>query len=191
MEGAAKSLPPGTLVELAADDGAKFGTGYFNPKSLIAVRLLDKPGAEIGTDFFYAKLRRALQLRERFYDAPFYRLLHAEGDGLPGVVIDRFGDTAVVQIATAGMERLTDALLNALDAAIAPKNVLLRNDVSSRALEGLDSYVRPASGEVPQRIQLEENGIVYFADLSGGQKSGWYYDQRANRAFMADLAKGG
>jgi 23S rRNA (cytosine1962-C5)-methyltransferase len=157
---------------------------------LIAVRLLAKPDAEINADFFYEKLRHALHLRDRFYSTPFYRLVHAEGDGLPGVVIDRFGDTAVVQIGTAGMERLKDVVLNALDAAIAPKSVLLRNDVPSRALEGLDSYVRAASGDVPQWIQLEENGIVYFADLSGGQKSGWYYDQRANRAFMANFATG-
>ena len=189
MDGAAKGLAPGTLVELAGDDGAKLGTGYFNAKSLIAVRVLAKPDVDIDTDFFYKKLRHALQLRDRFYDAPFYRLVHAEGDGLPGVVIDRFGDTAVVQIATAGMERLKDVLLNALESAIAPKNVLLRNDVPARALEGLDSYVRTASGDIPRRIAIEENGIRYFADLLGGQKSGWYYDQRANRAYMAGLAK--
>jgi len=190
MDGAAKSLQPGTLVELAADDGTKLGTGYFNPKSLIAVRLLAKPDAEIDTDFFSEKLRHALRLRDRFYDAPFYRMVHAEGDGLPGVVVDRFGDTVVVQIATAGMERLKDILLNALDLVIAPKNVLLRNDVPARGLEGLDSYVQIASGDVPRRLQLEENAVAYFADLSGGQKSGWYYDQRAIRAYMASLAKG-
>jgi len=189
MDAEAKALPPGTLVDLAVDDDAKLGVGYFNPKSLIAVRLLARADKEIDTDFFYEKFRHALHLRNRFYDAPFYRLAHAEGDGLPGVVVDRFDDTCVVQIATAGMERLKDLLLNALDAAIAPKNVLLRNDVPARALEGLDSYVRAASGDIPRRIQVQENGIAYFADLLGGQKSGWYYDQRANRAFMAGLAK--
>ena len=111
-------------------------------------------------------------MRERFYDTPFYRLVHAEGDGLPGLVVDRFGDCCVVQIATAGMERLKDAMLNALDAAIAPRCVILRNDVPSRALEGLDSYVRAASGEAPPRIAIEENGVTYFADPVGGQKSG-------------------
>jgi 23S rRNA (cytosine1962-C5)-methyltransferase len=180
MDAAAKGLAPGTLVGLADDVGTKLGTGYFNPKSLIAIRLLAKPDTEIDTDFFYKKLRQALHLRNQFYDTPFYRLVHAEGDGLPGVVIDRFGDTAVVQIATAGMERLRDDLLNAVEAAIAPKNVLLRNDVPARALEGLDSYVRAASGDIPRRVEIQENGIRYFADLTGGQKSGWYYDQRAN-----------
>ncbi len=190
MDERVKALQPGTLVGLAAEDGTVLGTGYFNPKSLIAVRLLAPPDAEIGVDFFAAKLRRARALRERFFEAPFYRLVHAEGDGLPGLVIDRFGETCVVQITTAGMERLTGELLSALDAVIAPENVILRNDSAARALEGLDSYVRTAKGASPERMRVEENGVVYFADPSAGQKSGWYYDQRLNRAFIASLAKG-
>jgi len=191
MDGMAKALPAGTLITLAAASGAPLGTGYFNPKSLIAVRLLAAPEAVIDAAFFGERLRRALGLRARFFDTPFYRLVHAEGDGLPGVVIDRFGDACVVQLTTAGMERLSDELLTGLDDVIAPKSVILRNDAPARALEGLDSYVRATKGEAPQRIQIEENGIRYFADLQAGQKSGWYYDQRANRAFMAGLAKGG
>ncbi len=190
MEAATKALVPGAAVELAAEDGARIGVGYFNPKSLIAIRLLAKPGTKIDAKFFAEKFRQALNLRERFYDAPFYRLVHAEGDGLPGVVIDRFGETCVVQITTAGMERLTEELLSGLDAAIAPKTVILRNDAPARALEGLDTYVRLAKGEAPERIRVEENGVVFFADPQAGQKSGWYYDQRENRAFIAKLAKG-
>lgn len=189
MSGGPKSLPPGTVVELAGDDGVPIGTGYFNPKSLIAVRLLAPPGAEIGTAFLAEKFRRALSLRGRFYDAPFYRLVHAEADGLPGLVIDRFGDTVVAQVTTAGMERLVPELLAALDSVIAPTTVILRNDTASRALEGLDSYVRAAKGEAPQRLTVQENGIRYLADPHGGQKSGWYYDQRDNRAFMGKLSR--
>jgi 23S rRNA (cytosine1962-C5)-methyltransferase len=189
MDASAKALLPGGLVALAADDGAMMGVGYFNPKSLIAVRLLAPPGTKIDTRFFRDRLRRALKLREHFYDAPFYRLVHAEGDGLPGLVIDRFGDLCVVQVTTAGMEQLSAELLDALDAVIAPQTVILRNDVPSRALEGLDSYVRVAKGDAPERIRVEENGAVYFADPQAGQKSGWYYDQRGNRSFMAGLAK--
>jgi len=190
MDGSVKALPPGALVELAAEDGSKIGVGYFNPKSLIAVRLLAKPGTKIDAAFFAAKFRHALALRAHFYDTPFYRLVHAEGDGLPGLVIDRFGEACVVQITTAGMEHLVEQVLVGLDAAIAPKTVILRNDVPARALEGLDSYVRVAKGEAPERIRVEENGVVYFADPQAGQKSGWYYDQRENRAFIASLAKG-
>ena len=116
--------------------------------------------------------------------------MHAEGDGLPGLVIDRFGDTLTVQIGTAGMEaadRRHDPV--ALDIVLKPKTIILRNDAPSRALEGLDSYVKTAKGD-GHRIAVEENGARYIADLAEGQKTGWYYDQRDNRAFIAGFAKG-
>jgi 23S rRNA (cytosine1962-C5)-methyltransferase len=191
MDAVAKSLSPGALVHVQGDDGQNFGTGYFNPKSLIAVRLLDPASNErIDAAFFATRLKRALAIRETIYDAPFYRLVHAEGDGLPGVMIDRFGDICSVQVTTAGMEALTPALLEALDNVITPQTIILRNDTPSRALEGLENYTRVAKGEVPSRITVIENGARYFADLGTGQKSGWYYDQRDNHAFMAKLAKG-
>ena len=110
MDAAAKALPPGVLVDVKGDDGQDFGTGYFNPKSLIAVRLLSREnGARVDAEFFAARVRRALTLREALYAKPFYRLVHAEGDGLPGLTIDRFGDVLVVQITTAGMEALLHA----------------------------------------------------------------------------------
>jgi len=189
MDASSKALLPGTLVQLASDQGAALGTGYFNPKSLIAVRLLTKPGAKIDAEFFADRFRRALALREKFYAAPFYRLVHAEGDGLPGLVIDRFGETCVVQITTAGMEQLSEMMLDTLAAVIAPTTIILRNDVPARALEGLESYVRVVKGEAPAPLRVEENGAIYFADPLSGQKSGWYYDQRANRSFMAGLSK--
>lgn len=191
MDAAAKALAPGTLVKLASDDGGPLGIGYFNPRSLIAVRLLSADaGTEIGAEFFAAKLRQALSLREAFFKEPYYRLVHAEGDGLPGLVIDRFGATAVMQVTTAGMEKLIEPLLAALNEAIAPETIVLRNDAPSRVLEGLDSNVRVAKGTAAANIMVEENGARYFADPQAGQKSGWYYDQRENRVFMAALAKG-
>ncbi|HEY8949879.1 MAG TPA: class I SAM-dependent rRNA methyltransferase [Rhizomicrobium sp.] len=191
MDAAAKALASGSIVNVQGDDGVAFGTGYFNPASLIAVRLLDpKPDAKIDAEFFTAALKRALARREALYDAPYYRLVHAEGDGLPGLAIDRFADLCSVQVTTAGMEKLTPVLLEGLDTVIAPKTVVLRNDTPSRALEGLDSYVRAAKGDMPERISLIENGVRYFADIGGGQKTGWYFDQRDNHAFMAKLAGG-
>jgi 23S rRNA (cytosine1962-C5)-methyltransferase len=190
MDAAAKALAPGTIVDVAGDDGQALGTGYFNPKSLISVRMLDRAaGTIVGTGWFVRHLRRALAIREAVYARPYYRLIHAEGDGLPGLTVDRFDDTLVAQITTAGMDLLIDPLLAALEKTIAPVNVILRNDAPSRALEGLGEYVRAAKGEA-SRIAVEENGVRYFADLTGGQKTGWYYDQRDNRAFMAALAKG-
>jgi 23S rRNA (cytosine1962-C5)-methyltransferase len=191
MDAATKMLAPGTLVRLQQSDGAALGTGYFNPKSLIAVRMLSAdPHAEIGAVFFAGKFRQALSLREALFAKPYYRLVHAEGDCLPGLVIDRFGETCVVQVTTAGMELLLEPMLAALDEVIAPANVVLRNDAPSRALEGLDHYVRVAKGNPPAKLVVEENGARYFADPQAGQKSGWYYDQRDNRAFMAGFAKG-
>ena len=190
MDEAAKALLPGALVDVKGDDGQDFGSGYFNVKSLIAVRLLTRDcGAHIDATFFAARLKRALALRNELYQKPFYRLVHAEGDGLPGLVVDRFGETCVVQITTAGMENLLKPLTMALEEVLAPANLILRNDAPSRGLEGLELYVRAEKGETG-RIALEENGARYFADLGQGQKTGWYYDQRDNRAFVAGLAKG-
>ncbi|HEX3651944.1 MAG TPA: class I SAM-dependent rRNA methyltransferase [Rhizomicrobium sp.] len=191
MDAAAKSLAPGSLVNAQMADRRPLGTGYFNPKSLIAVRLLDSaPDAEIGDAFFASHFARALARRAALFEEHYYRLVHAEGDGLPGLTIDRFGDTCVAQVTTAGMEALTEAMLGALDEVIAPKHVVLRNDAPLRALEGLEQYVRTARGELPSRIAVVENGVRYFADPDSGQKTGWYFDQRDNRAFMAKLANG-
>lgn len=191
MDAPTKTLAPGSLVNVLTADKRVLGTGYFNPKSLIAVRLLDPlPDAEIGDAFFASHLARALGRRAEFFHHPFYRLVHAEGDGLPGLTIDRFGDNCVAQITTAGMEALVEPMLGALGEVLSPKCVVLRNDTPSRALEGLDSYVRAAHGEMPSRLSTEENGATYFANPESGQKTGWYYDQRDNRMFMAKLAHG-
>jgi 23S rRNA (cytosine1962-C5)-methyltransferase len=190
LDDAAKRLVPGSVIDLAEADGTAIGTGYFNPKSLIAIRLVGAPDTELGRPFFIARLKRALALREALFAEPYYRLVHAEGDHLPGVVIDRFADTLVVQITTAGMERLIEPLLEALDEVIAPACVVLRNDTPSRALETLEAYVRIAKGDAPSRLIVRENGIRYLAHPMAGQKSGWYYDQRDNRLFMAQLARG-
>ena len=190
MDAAAKALAPGTVVNVRGEDGRGFGTGYFNPKSLIAVRLLaEECDTVVGQEFFAERLTRALKLRDSLYAQPYYRLVHAEGDHLPGLVIDRFGDTLTVQIGTAGMEKQRGPLLAALDQILSPATVILRGDAPLRALEGLDSYVETVKGK-GHRIAVEENGARYIADLTEGQKTGWYYDQRDNRAFIAKFAKG-
>ena len=189
MDEAAKAITPGAVVNVRGEDGRAFGTGYFNPKSLIAIRLFaDDCDVVIDADFFAARITRAVALRAAVYDKPYYRLFHAEGDGVPGLVIDRFGDTVTVQIGTAGMERQITAITMALDATIKPKTIILRADAPSRALEGLDSYVKIVKGE-GHRIAVEENGVRYVADLTEGQKTGWYYDQRDNRAFIAQFVR--
>jgi 23S rRNA (cytosine1962-C5)-methyltransferase len=186
-----KTLAAGALVEPRGDDGHSFGLGYFNPASLIAVRLFEAgPETKIDGGFFAERINGALALRDALYEKPCYRLVHAEGDRLPGLVIDRFGDTCTIQITTAGMEALQDLILDAVDDVVAPANVVLRADAPARTQEGLSSSVRVARGEASGHLALEENGARYFADPVGGQKTGWYFDQRDNRAFMASLARG-
>jgi len=185
-----KNFPPGSVVDVKGDDGQVLGSGFFNPKSLIAVRLFARTAGVVpDKEFFAQHLSRALKLREHFYSRPFYRLVHAEGDGLPGLVIDRFDDVLVIQITIAGMELVLAQLILALKELLAPASIILRNDAPARALEGLPLYVRAELGSMG-RILVEENGARYFADLEMGQKTGWYYDQRDNRAFIARLAKG-
>lgn len=193
MDTATRALPPGTLVNVVSEDKDKheFGSGYFNPATLIAVRLFECPAdTAIDKAFFVTRLRQALARRESMFELPYYRLVHAEGDRLPGLVIDRFGKTLAVQISTAGMEALLEPLLAALDELIAPDAVVLRADAPARTLEGLDSHVRAAKGDAQARLRIEENGATYLADLMTGQKTGWYFDQRENRAYIARLAKG-
>jgi len=185
-----KALLPGTLVNVVGDDGRDFGTGFFNPHSLIAVRLLDAPAdAAIDAAFFAERLKRALTWREQMFPAPYYRLVNAEGDRLPGLVVDRFGDALVVQITSAGMEEQRHGIISALELVFSPRDLILRANAPMRSQEGLESYVIAVVGE-RSRIAVEENGLRYFADPASGQKTGWYYDQRDNRAFMASLAKG-
>jgi 23S rRNA (cytosine1962-C5)-methyltransferase len=191
MDREVKALPAGSLVELVGDDGHRLGVAMFNPQTLISARLLSRdPKAEIDQAFLAGRLRRALAIRERLIEAPCYRLIHAEADGLPGTVVDRFDDTLVVQVNSAGMERLTPPLLAALDEVVAPGRVVLRNDSPARAQEGLDSRVEVVKGRLEGPVELVENGARFFADVIQGQKTGWFFDQRENRAWASRLAGG-
>lgn len=191
MDAAAKALPPGTIVTLRRADERPFGVAMFNPHTLIAARLLDRdPNREIGRRFVARRLERALRLRERLYDAPFYRLVHAEADGLPGLVIDRFGAVLAVQANAAGMDRLIPAITDALRGLLMPQAIVLRNDSAARALEGLPPETRVAFGAIDGPVMIEENGVAFQADVLAGQKTGWFYDQRDNRALVAGLAAG-
>ena len=133
---------------------------------------------------------RALASRERIVDVPFYRLVHAEADGLPGLIIDRYGAAIALQANTAGMEGLTPLLLEALDAVVSPGAVLLRNDSPVRGLEGLQQNVEWAKAGINGSVELLENGARFPIELGQGQKTGWFFDQRENRAMVASFAQG-
>src|SRR5882757_4388774 len=191
MDAETKALPAGSLAILRAPGGEALGLATFNPHSLIAARVLtSNPEATVDALFLGRRLAQAAALRDRLIGVPYYRLIHAEADGLPGVIVDRFGDALVVQVNSAGMDRLTPVLLEALEAELSPKTIVLKNDSPVRELEGLTREVVVAKGEAAGAIELIENGARFVADLSGGQKTGWFYDQRDNRRFTAGLAKG-
>ncbi len=191
MDAAARDVPPGGLVRLVDGRGEALGTALFNRRPLIAARLVSRRSdVTVDRDFLVARLAHALDLRERLFGQPFYRLCHAEADGLPGTIIDRFGASLVMQINTAGMARLLPDLLAALDRLLGPETVLLRNDSPARELEGLAQEVAVAKGSLDGPIELVENGARYLADLREGQKTGWFYDQRDNRALAARLTAG-
>ena len=190
MDAAAKAIPPGSIAALQAADKRPLGLATFNPHPLIAARLLTPDvDASIDAGFLRARLTRALEARESLYKEPYYRLVHAEGDGLPGLIVDRFGDVLVVQMNTAGMDMLAAPLIDALNETVAPKIMVLRNDSASRELEGLDRYARAVVGELDGPASLLENACTFVCDPVGGQKTGWFYDQRDNRAFVAALAR--
>jgi 23S rRNA (cytosine1962-C5)-methyltransferase len=187
-----KKLAPGSLARLEDANRAPLGLVAVNPLSKIIARMLDRdPEASIDVAWFEARLRRALALRERLFEAPYYRLVHAEADGLPGVIIDRFGETCVIQPNAAWAEALLPPLTEALVAVTGATRVLKNAAGRTRTLEGLDETSETLLGKTPAApLPVPMNGATYLADLTTGQKTGLFYDQRPNHAFAAGLARG-
>ena len=186
-----KALAPGTIAVLEDEGRAPLATVAVTPASRIFARVLDRdPEAEIGPAWLRARVATALAHRERLYEAPFYRLVHAEADGLPGVVIDRFGDVAVIQPNAAWADRLAGDLAAAVAEVTGVSTVVKNASGRARALEGLDDASAVLIGTEPGRVAVPMNGATYLADILGGQKTGLYYDQRPNHAFAAGLARG-
>jgi 23S rRNA (cytosine1962-C5)-methyltransferase len=180
----------GDLVQVKSDDGKVMGTAYINPQALICARLLSrKPNLKCGANFFKERLTTALTLREKLFDKPYYRLIFGESDGLPGLVIDRFGPVLSVQITTAGIELRKEALFAALLELLNPVAIVLKNDNSQRQQEGLGLESEIAYGKLPDQLIIEENGAHFKIDILEGQKTGWFYDHRASRAQLAGIAK--
>ena len=185
------ALAHGALAILVDGDRRDLGLVTVNTKSKIIARMLDRnPEAVIDQAWFESRIARALALRARIYDAPFYRLVHAEADGLPGIVIDRFGDVAVVQPNAAWAEDHLAALVAALQAVTGVATVVKNATGRSRGLEGLNEETVVLTGAVTGPVQVPMNGAVYLADVTGGQKTGLFFDQRPNHAFAARFAKG-
>ncbi|MBK8182990.1 MAG: class I SAM-dependent rRNA methyltransferase [Candidatus Competibacteraceae bacterium] len=186
-----RDFQSGQPVAIQASNGKTLGTGYINPHALLCVRLisrdLDHP---LSPSLLVHRLNVALSLRERLYNRPFYRLVYGEGDGLPGLIVDRYGEWCVAQITTAGMERLKDDIVAALQKVLKPAGIVWRNDSRIRELEGLERYVADAAGEMPDSVTVEEEGLRFQISPRTGQKTGWFYDQRENRARLDRYVSG-
>ena len=187
-----KALAPGSLAVLQDELRQPLGLVSVNPNSKIIARVLDTdPDAQLDHEWFVAKIARALKLREQLFDAPFYRLIHAEADGLPGIVIDRFGDTCVIQPNAAWADVHLPMLAAAVAEVTGIKNILKNAAGRTRALEGLDDASGVVIGAAPDGpIAVTMNGATYMADLIGGQKTGLFFDQRPNHEFISRLSKG-
>src|SRR5271165_884075 len=181
---------PGELVRVLAHNDRALGLAYVNPRSLISARLLGTwhlPDAA----WFAARIRSALALRERLYAEPYYRLVHGESDGLPGLVIDRYGAQCAVQIGTAGMERLKAPIQEALLGVLDCNTLLYKNDSAARELEGLPLYVEAAKGPLDEFAWVPEDGLRFKVPLAAGQKTGWFFDQAANRGALSKYVRKG
>ena len=177
-----RDLTPGDPVAVLSHRGQWLGWGYANPHSLICARLVSRDRAHpLDKSLLVHRLNIALALRERLYRAPFYRLVYGETDGLPGLVVDRYADVVVVQITTAGMERQRDAIVEALQKVLKPAAIVLRNDSSAREPEGLAQYVEVVEGTLPEAVEVREGDQTFAVSLTEGQKTGWFFDQAANR----------
>lgn len=184
------AFAPGEAVSVRDARGGFIGSAFVNPHSLICARLYSRsPDRPLDADLLRQRLRAALELRTRLFDQPFHRLCHGEGDLLPGLIVDRFGDHLTLQLGTAGMDVRREDILACLDELLHPASLLLDNDLAARALEGLPRE-NVLIGPVPQRLELPENGCIFTAPLLDGQKTGWFYDQRTNRREAARYAGG-
>jgi 23S rRNA (cytosine1962-C5)-methyltransferase len=187
-----RGLQPGTIARLEDSERKFMGVVSVNSNSKIICRMLDRDeNAQIDVTWFADKIEHALSMRARLFDAPFYRLIHAEADGLPGVIIDRFGDTCVIQPNAAWAELLLPLLTRALAEVTGVTTILKNAGGRGRSLEGLDDQDEVLLGEAPAGpVPVQMNGATYMADVTGGQKTGLFYDQRPNHAFTARLSNG-
>lgn len=186
-----KNFSLGQQALVTTHNGKPLGIALMNPNGLICGRIINRDEKHpLNKSLLVHRIKQSLGLRELTFNEPFYRLIYGDSDLLPGLVVDRFGDYLVVQIAGAGMELVKDEIVEALVQTLKPKGILFSNDHGARALEGLPDYVEVAYGEMPEQVEIVENGTRFMAPVNGGQKTGWFYDHRINRAQLQTYARG-
>ncbi|MET1256852.1 class I SAM-dependent rRNA methyltransferase [Aliikangiella maris] len=186
-----KQFSIGELVNVEASTGKYLGTAYINPNNLLCGRLINRnPQIAIDRSFFVHRLNIALSLRQRLFTQPFYRAVYGESDGLPGLIVDRFGEHLAIQITTAGMELLKSAIIDALLKVFSPTSILIRNDTRARQAENLSDVVEQAHGITPQTLTITENNTQFIIHPFSGQKTGWFFDHRVSRQQIARYTEG-
>lgn len=182
---------PGSVVEIRRSDERLIGYGIYNPHSLIAVRLFSRTRRALDRRFLIERLERAASLRETVYPgAVAYRLVHGESDGLPGLIVDRYGGAFSLQTLALGMDRLKDRICDALEATFHPRVIVERNESALRSLEGLPRRTGVLRGGLPESVEIEEGDLRFEVDLLRGHKTGFYFDQRENRIAVRRFAAG-
>jgi len=182
---------PGSVCRVEDHRGQPLGLAHINPHALLCARVLSRnPEEEIDRAFYARRLREALALRTELFDTPFYRMVHGEGDGLPGLVVDRYGDYLVLQTGSVGMEQDLEWIVAALTELLHPRGILLKGTGVARSIEGLPERIEVLAGRVPERLEVCENGCRFLIDPRTGQKTGWFYDHRANRQKLMAFASG-
>lgn len=180
----------GTQAAVFASNDQFIGNAYLNPHSLICGRVFSRtPNQRLDQSLLVHRLNIALSLRERCYSEPYYRLVYGEGDFLPGLIIDRYADVIVVQLNTAGMDRIADEITAAIEKVLKPAVIVFRNDSSAREQEGLSKEASVVYGSLPETAILKENGAEFVFDPLQGQKTGWFFDHRNNRQRAQHFAK--
>ncbi|MEX0605657.1 MAG: class I SAM-dependent rRNA methyltransferase [Marinobacter sp.] len=181
----------GSQAELRSSVDKPLGTVFVNPHTLICARLISRDASHgMTAQRLTHRMEMALSLRERLFSEPFYRWVFGDGDGLSGLVIDRFDQVVVVQISTAGMETMKDAIVRGVQRLVHDAIVVLKNDGKMRQVEGLASYTEQMNGATVDALQVRENGVNFEVPLAGGQKTGWFYDHRMNRQRLQAYAQG-
>ncbi|MFW2366108.1 MAG: class I SAM-dependent rRNA methyltransferase [Desulforhopalus sp.] len=185
-----KDFYAGEQVRVESHNGKLLGNAYVNPRSLICARIFSRDSRLLDHKLLMERISLAYSLRQRLFEKPFYRLVYGESDLLPGLVVDRFGSHLSVQLNSAGMEGVKDIIVDVLRTLLHPESILFRNDGPMRLLEGLEQCVESGFGNPPDEVELVENDVKMLAPLMGGQKTGWFYDQRPNRAKLQEYVKG-
>ena len=184
------SFEPGEAVTVTTNNDKPLANAYINPHSLICARIFShNPKQALDSSLLKTRITQALNLRQNYFAEPYYRLIYSEGDLLPGLIVDRFNNTLVLQISTLGMEVHQNEIVQALNEIVQPETIILNNNTSARKLEGLENYTKVIEGKTPDTLQLTENNARFQVPAIGGQKTGWFYDHRSNRRSMQTWVK--